>query len=79
MSQVNFRADPTSGYSADVQYESIAKHSSNNGYSLGVGNGGFSIDQLPLAFNGLQNEYGANSIPLAVQSSESGFNLQSYF
>jgi hypothetical protein len=56
ISQVNFRADPTSGYSADVQYEIIAKHSSNNGYSLGVGNGG-SIDQLPLAFNGLQNEY----------------------
>jgi len=62
INQVNFRADPTSGYSADVQYESIAKQSSNNGYSLGVGYGGSSIDQLPLAFNSLQSDYGANPL-----------------
>lgn len=59
---VDFKADPLSGYTADVQYEGQAQYGSNGGsggYSSGASNsGGYggvgsgSLGQLPLAFHG---------------------------
>lgn len=76
---VDFKADPFSGYTADVQYEGQAQYPSNSGsgtYSsdqgslssggYGGGIGGGSLGQLPLSLNG-HGEFGE-----ALQNSPPG-------
>ena len=81
--QVDFRADPTSGYTADVKYERqkeniILNNELGYGQPMESGNGG-SIGQLPLAFDNLQNGYITNSIIPPRVDTGYGSTIRSYF